>query len=436
MHDFADIAALRRHEFGRLAASGTVYLDYTGSALYPASLVCRDLHRLTNQVLGNPHSDSAPSAASTEAIDAARAQTLRFVDADPKIYDVIFTSNASGAMRILAEAFPFRSGSRLVLTADNHNSVNGLSVNARRKRAAVEYVPLGSELRALNPAPWLSQASAPSLFAFPAQSNFSGVRHPLQWISDAQRRGYRVLLDAAAYAPTHELSLAEAPADFVALSYYKLFGYPTGIGALIARRDALAELGARSYFGGGAVEFVSIQNRLTRLKAGPEGWEDGTPNFLAMPAIRDGLNWLESVGMNRVRDHVSSLTNLLLARLKDLGDRVAIHGPAGTEGRGGTIAFNLRRGDSWIPFETVEAAARARGIAIRGGCFCNPGAAEHAFQMPARKTRKCLRGEFSIPRFRACLGDGQVGALRASMGIATSVDDVDALIDFAAGLTG
>ena len=63
-------------------------------------------------------------------------------DADPAEYDVVFTANASSAIRILAEAFPFRAGSRLVMTADNHNSVNGLRVAARQHRAVVDYVPL------------------------------------------------------------------------------------------------------------------------------------------------------------------------------------------------------------------------------------------------------------------------------------------------------
>src|SRR5450432_4754443 len=111
---------LRHHEFGRLAATGSVYLDYTGAALYPASLVSNDACRLTRQVLGNPHSESGPSLASTEAIESARRLTLRLLDADPAEYDVVFTANASSAIRILAEAFPFRRRSRLVLTADNH----------------------------------------------------------------------------------------------------------------------------------------------------------------------------------------------------------------------------------------------------------------------------------------------------------------------------
>ena len=186
---FAD---LRAREFGRLDSQGLVYLDYTGAALYPASLVRRDARRLSTRVLGNPHADSAPSLASTHAIDTARRLTLRLLDANPADYDVIFTANATAAIRILAEAFPFREGSRLVLAADNHNSVNGLRVQAARRRSAVDYVPLDPWLRSFDPRPWLLSAPGPSLFGFPAQSNFSGVRHPLEWVGVAQKRGYSV----------------------------------------------------------------------------------------------------------------------------------------------------------------------------------------------------------------------------------------------------
>jgi selenocysteine lyase/cysteine desulfurase len=420
---------LRHREFSRLDTTGTVYLDYTGAALYPAFLVRADASRLTTGVLGNPHSESLPSLASTAGIETARRLTLRFFDADPAMYDVVFTSNASGGIRILAEAFPFRAGSRLVLTADNHNSVNGLRVQAERRGGKLQYVPLDSELRSVDPRPWLEPASEPSLFAFPAQSNFSGVRHPLDWVNEAQHQGYCVLLDAAAFAPTHSLSLSAVPADFVAISFYKMFGYPTGVGALIARRDALAKL-RRGYFGGGTVQFVSVQNRLARAKVGAEALEDGTPNFLAMPAVADGLRWLHEVGMHRIQQHVTSLTGALLERFDELGDRVEVYGPRNTVSRGGTVAFNLRKNGQIIAYEEVEALARERGIAIRGGCFCNPGAAEHAFSIPARRARTCLRGEFTIPSFRACLGNVPVGALRASIGIPTRMTDLDRLIDF------
>lgn len=241
-----DIDRLRAREFARLDATACVYLDYAGAALYPGSLVRRDARRLARRIMGNPHSGSLPSQASTEVIDAARALTLELLDADPRLYDVVFTANASAALRIVAEAFPFSAGSRLVLTADNHNSVNGLRVRARRRGASVVYTPLDAELRGSDPRPDLALAGSPSLFAFPAQSNFSGVRHTLDWVEAAQARGYRVLVDAAAYLSTSRLSLTDTPADFVALSFYKMFGYPTGVGALIVRRDAMPLL-RRSY---------------------------------------------------------------------------------------------------------------------------------------------------------------------------------------------
>jgi selenocysteine lyase/cysteine desulfurase len=427
--DTREFEDLRQREFGRLDSTNTVYLDYTGSALYPASLVLADAQRLTSTVWGNPHSESFPSVSSTEAMETARGLTLRFFDADPAEYDVIFTANASGAIRILAESFPFGSGSRLVMTSDNHNSVNGLRMQAQQRGASYEYVPLVAELRAADPRPWLTAAESPSLFAFPAQSNFSGVQHPLKWVKEAQKRGYFVLLDAAAFAPTNPLSLSSVPADFIAVSFYKMFGYPTGVGALIARREALAKL-RRAYFGGGTVQFVSVQNRLDRAKVGAEAFEDGTSNFLAMSAVAEGLRWLSELGVHRVKQHVTRLTADLLDRFTQMGKRIEIYGPPSTTARGATITFNLREKGRVIEYEKVEALARQRGIAIRGGCFCNPGAAEHAFSIPADRAIECLRKGFSISRFRACIGDTPVGALRASIGIPTNATDLDRLLEF------
>lgn len=399
-----DFEELRRREFARLDANGVTYLDYTGAALYPASLVNADASRLMASVCGNPHSESAPSLASSFAIDTARRLTLQFFNADPDEYDVVFTHNATGAIRILAEAFPFRVGSRLVLTADNHNSVNGLRLSAERAGAEIEYVPLDSELRAHNPEPSLPRTSAPSLFAYPALSNFSGVLHSLDWVDMAQRLGYHVLLDAAALAPTSPLSLSKVHPDFVAISFYKMFGYPTGVGSLIVRRAALGKL-RRTYFGGGTVEFVSVRDRVSRIKEGAEGFEDGTTNFLAMTAVADGLRWLSGLGIERVKQRVGELTAELLNRLVNLENQVDIFGPRNMTDRGGVIAFNVRRNGRILDYPDVLTFARNRGVAVRGGCFCNPGAAER------------------------CLPDGAVGAVRASVGIPTTTVDLDRLVE-------
>src|SRR4051812_45806235 len=127
--------ALRAREFRRLDEQGQVYLDYTGSALYAESHVAAHAELLRGSLFGNPHSDSPASRASTDAVERARAAVLRFFDADPAEYAVIFTANASGALRLVGEAFPFAPGSRCVLSTDNHNSVNGIREFAARRGA-------------------------------------------------------------------------------------------------------------------------------------------------------------------------------------------------------------------------------------------------------------------------------------------------------------
>src|SRR5262249_41774983 len=95
---------------------------------------------------------------------------------------------------------------------------------------------------------------------------------------------------------------------------------------------------------------------------------------------------------------------------------------------GGTVAFNILSCDGRpIPYAVVERRARAVGVAVRGGCFCNPGAAERAFGFDASRARGCLTSadRFSTDGFSACLGDDTaVGAVRASFGLANNADDV------------
>ncbi len=428
-----DLVGLRATEFSRLDRHDEVYLDYTGSALYAESHVARHAELLQDSVLGNPHSDSPASRASSGYVDEARARVLRFFDADPSDYAVCFTANATGALRVVGESYPFSRRSRLVLTADNHNSVNGIRELARRAGATVVYVGLDDELRVAGVEDVL-RAGPPGLFAFPAQSNFSGAHHPLRLVCAAQELGYDVLLDAASYVSAHRLSLRAIPADFVALSFYKMFGYPTGIGALIARHAALERL-HRPWFAGGTIEVASVQLDTHELKRGPEAFEDGTVSFTALPALGPGFDLLESIGMGNIHEHVRRLTALLIEQLGALRHSngrpiVHLYGPRSVDRRGGTVAFNvLDGGGRVVPYATVESGARAVGVSVRGGCFCNPGAAEHAFGFPPDSIGPCLAagrsgGAFSVERFARCMEPRAVGALRASLGLANNERDV------------
>lgn len=430
--------ALRAREYARLDEHHHAYLDYTGSGLYGASQIRWHRDWLAQRVLGNPHSENPASLAATDEVERVKERVMAFFGADPAEYDLVFTANATAALKLVGEAFPFGPGSRYVLATDNHNSVGGIREYARRAGAECRCIPLTPDLRLDDPEAHMGAAGDdPSLFAYPAQSNFSGVKHPPELVATARERGFRVMLDTAAFAPCTPLHVGETRPDFACISFYKMFGYPTGLGALLARREALAEL-TRPWYAGGTVDFVSIQNEVHQLRPDGGGFEDGTPDFLGIAALEPGLDLLAEVGMPRLERRVRALTARLLEGLGDLahGDgapAVVLYGPADTTGRGGTVSFNLLDADGRpVPYEAVEAAARDAGVSVRGGCFCNPGAAEVAFGMPAGETRDCLqrlgRG-FSLARFRECLGHRvAVGAVRASVGIATVEDDVDRLL--------
>ncbi|MFL5608648.1 MAG: aminotransferase class V-fold PLP-dependent enzyme, partial [Gemmatimonadaceae bacterium] len=332
-------------------------------------------------------------------------------------------------------------GAPLVLAADNHNSVNGIREYARRAGAPVHYLPLDRELRLDTPVERLvafrHSHQHHGLFAFPAQSNFSGVKHPLSLVQTAQSLGYRVVLDAAALVPTARLSLRDVPADFVALSFYKMFGYPTGVGALVARRSALEEL-RRPWFSGGTVDYVSVQHRTHALRDGAEGFEDGTANFLAIGAVPAGLSFLESLGLRNVERHAIGHAMTLIDELRALRHRngqplARLYGPLDDMDRGATVAFNiLHESGSVVPYAAVEDRARLARVSVRGGCFCNPGASEAAFGFPAELTARCMASThasgWSIPRFSECMRGYAVGAVRASFGIASNANDVERLM--------
>jgi selenocysteine lyase/cysteine desulfurase len=328
----------------------------------------------------------------------------------------------------------------LLLTADNHNSVNGIREFARAAGARVTYLPLTSPgLRVPEPALAMALEDAPTgqhhLFAYPAQSNFSGVQHPLGWVQRAKQHGWDVLLDAAAFAPTNRLDLGSCQPDFVALSFYKLFGYPTGIGGLLARRTALARL-RRPWFAGGTVTVASVGGDAHALAAGEAGFEDGTINFLGLPAVEMGLRYLTQLGIDVLHARVRALTAYLLDRLTALrhpsgAPLVRIYGPTTPVWRGGTVAFNVSTCDGGtVDHRGVEAAANQVRISLRSGCFCNPGAAEAALGLSAAELGALFR-EVEQPTadaLRQRLPGRAVGAVRASLGIATTPRDIDRLV--------
>ena len=379
-------------------------------------------------------------------MEHCRKRVLGFFRADPEEYALVFTANASHALKLVGESYPFGPGDLFLLTFDNHNSVNGIREFDRLRGAVTTYVPMvPPELRVdetvLERHLEAANRGGHNLFAYPAQSNFSGVQHPLEWIEKAQARGFDVLLDAAAFVPTNRLDLSRFHPDFVALSFYKMFGYPTGVGALIARHSALRKL-HRPWFAGGTIETASVQADRFVFSTGSAGFEDGTLDFANLPAIEFGLDVIESVGLDTVHERVRLLTGWIIERLLELKHPngkplVRLYGPAYTERRGGTLAVNFYdASDRVIDHREVERQATERNISIRSGCFCNPGAGELALGLSRGELEKCFAKSPRMTRddLRLCIDPKAAGAVRISLGLASNFADAHALVDFAASL--
>ncbi len=436
------IDVLRATEYQRLDAEGHLYFDYTGAGLHAQSQIEEHLRLLNDEVLGNPHSASPSSAAATALVEHARAAVLRHFNADDE-YTCIFTPNATGALRLVGESYPFALGGQFLATFDNHNSVNGIRQFARAKAARATYVPLdAADLRVsdscLDRNLRTASPTARNLFAYPAQSNFSGVKHPLAWIERAHDHGWDVLLDCAAFVPTSRLDLSSVKPDFVAISFYKMFGYPTGVGALLARREALTRL-ERPWFSGGTVVAATVNGELVIPRSDHAGFEDGTVNYLAIPAVEIGLRHLERIGIDRISDRVQQLGAWLLAELRSLrhsdgSPAVRIYGPPTWDRRGGTIAFNFLHPDGRpVDERYVDRIATQHRVSVRTGCFCNPGAGEVAFSLPPQRLATVGLGRCaSLDDYLARIGMPTGGAIRASLGLASNTADVHGFLAFAA----
>jgi selenocysteine lyase/cysteine desulfurase len=444
-----EIDALRVREYRRLDDQRHVYLDYTGGSLHAESQVLEHAKLLNEHVFGNPHSASPSSHAMTRLVEETRRAVLDWFNAPPDEYAAIFTANATGGLKHVGESYRFSQGTQLLLTVDNHNSVNGMREFARARGAPVEYAPLTTpdlridrdRLDALLAAP----STGPGLFAYPAQSNFTGVKHPLDLIELAQARGWDVLLDAAAFVPTNRLDLSAVKPDFVSVSFYKMFGYPTGVGCLLARSRTLASM-KRPWFAGGTVNFATVSGRACILSSGEAGFEDGTLNYLAIPAVAIGLRHLRGVGLDMINTRVRCLTQWLLQKLVNLQHSnghhmVRIYGPTTTDARGGTVTLNFYDPEGHLlDYRRVEELAAAQGISLRTGCFCNPGAGETAEGITEEDVRAALALDpqnMNLTRFLDLVtsrGGKSAGAIRVSLGIVSNFADAHRFVEFAESL--
>lgn len=503
---------LRESEFNRLDEQQHAYLDYTGSNLYPVSLIHKFHERLLKNVYGNPHSENPTANHSSLVIEETRQRVLEYFNAEQD-YCCIFTANATASLKLVGESYPFHEKGAYVYTHDNHNSVLGLRQYALDKQAPIEAIYLNSDYcfsrQELESAleKYTTGSAGNRLFAFPAQSNSTGIKHSLDLIETAHSKGWDVLLDTAAYVSTNKPDLRLIQPEFVCISFYKMFGFPTGIGCLLVKtkKESFQTTSAfgklRSHkpaFFGGTVAYVSSHSQPIKqngqvhdhhplnavLQYDHQAFEEGTPDFLLLPAVVDGLNFLDQTGIPLIQQRVNAMMqhlidNLIQLRHKNGAAFAEICGGNERKDRGSNILIKFKRSNGvqyWggtlekMLSEFNNTGGDQYKVSIRIGTFCNPGVNENCsmdqedetsevYQFRLEEEKYCqekssgfqqndylqtLRKKFTDPAFQKYSNEKHEemkkqanrngymsGGMRVSIGVATTPRDIFEFLRFA-----
>jgi len=448
------LATIRHTEYPNL--SSTTYLDHAGTTPPASSLINRFSQDLLTNLYGNPHSSSSSSQLSTRNIEDIRHDALRFFNADPAHFDLVFVANATAGIKLVMEAFrEEEQGFWYGYHKDAHTSLVGVREAAKGGNKCFENdeeVEQWLEQGKLEQEELGSTAGRTELFAYPAQSNMNGRRLPLNWCgrvrssSSSIRRRY-TLLDAAGLVSTSPLDLSdiESAPDFIVLSFYKIFGFPD-LGALIVRKESADILRRRAYFGGGTVDMVVCLKEQWHAKKADsihEALEDGTLPIHSIMALRHAMAVHKDLygSMQNISRHLANLSESLydgLAALRHGNDITVCEtyldeasDYRDTELQGPIIAFNIRNAQSgYFSTTEVEKLANIRNIQLRTGGLCNPGGIASALDLAPWEMRQNFSAGQKCGNENDISSNNPTGMIRVSLGAMSNQADVDAFLDF------
>ncbi len=357
----ADFPILRRQVHGK----PLVYLDNAATTQKPRAVIDA-LAGYYERMNANVHRGVHTLAdEATQSYEEARAKVARFIGGvDAR--GVVFTRNATEAINLVARAYVeprLKPGDEILLTEMEHhaNLVPWILV-ARRTGAVLRHIPLTDEGR-------LDLARLPELLTKRTRfvsvihaSNVLATINPVEMIAEAAHaRGAKILIDIAQTAPHMPVDVKGMGADFVAFSAHKMLG-PMGIGVLWGRPELLEA--TEPMLGGG--EMI----REVRLDSAtwneiPWKFEAGTPNVGDAIAFGAAIDYLESLGMEAVREHEIALNRYALQKLVGLPG-ISIHGPDEPAERTGLVSF----ADESIHPHDLATILDIFGVAVRAGHHC------------------------------------------------------------------
>ncbi len=357
----AAFPALEREVNGQPLA----YLDSGASAQRVLASI-QSVDRYERRHHSNVHRGSHTlSAEATDAYEGARATVADHIGASDR-REVVFVRNATEAINLVARAWGdanVGAGDRVLLTEmEHHSNIVPWQQLAERVGAEIDWAPIDAEgLLDMDAFATLLERG-PKLVAVAHVSNVLGTENPIAEIARlAHAAGALVLVDGAQAAPKTGLDMAALGADFYALTGHKLYA-PTGIGALWGRLELLR--GMPPFLGGGSM-IRKVGREGTTFAEPPARFEAGTPAIAQAIGMASALRWLDSIGMEAIREHELAITDHALERLETVPG-LSIFGPPRGPDRLGPVSFEIEG----IHAHDVAEILDRHGVAVRAGHHC------------------------------------------------------------------
>ena len=345
--------------------SGVHFLDSGASSQKPAAVI-EAMDTFARTSYANVHRGAYKlSVASTDAYEAARLRVARFIGADDH-REVVFTRGTTTGINTVAFGWGVEhlgEGDRILTTEmEHHANLVPWQMVARRTGATLDHVPLTHDWRLDMDVLGEKLDADVKIVAVTGMSNVLGTMPDIGRIAElAHEQGARMLIDAAQLVPHRGIDVQEVGADFVVFSAHKMLG-PTGIGVLWGRMDALEEM--EPFEGGG--EMISNVTLQTATWADiPHRFEAGTPPIIEAVGLHAAIDYLDSIGMEKVFAHDTELTNIALERLSDVPG-LSIQGPETIEDRGGVISMTM----DGVHAHDLATILDDNNVAVRAGHHC------------------------------------------------------------------
>lgn len=343
-----------------------VYLDNAATTQKPLAVInaIHDYYMNYNSNIHRAVHQLAEEA--TLAFETTREKIAKFINAR-STEEIIFTRNATEAINLVAYSWGRANVGRddriVISEIEHHSNIVPWQILTGEKGAHLDYVGVddGGYLKMPEYEKYLSSGRV-ELVSVSQMSNVLGTIVPVsEIIKQAHEKQIPVLVDGAQSVPHMKVDVQEMDCDFLAFSAHKMLG-PTGVGVLYVRRELLEKM--PPFMGGGDM-IKEVHKYETRYNDLPFKFEGGTPNIADVIGFGAALDYLNNLGMDKVREHEIQLTKHALERITGVKG-VTLYGPPDPRHRGGVVSFNI--GD--IHPHDLATIMNDHGVAIRSGHHC------------------------------------------------------------------